>query len=80
MEIIHSSPFFFLLVMSFTKVALSDTAFKALSLALVGKVQAALLQLRITQHRPALRVSQLGQGGRIRNIPEKTSLSYSYSH
>lgn len=46
-------PFFFLLIMSFTKVALSDTALKILSLMLVSKVRAASLQLQITKHRSA---------------------------
>lgn len=48
-------PFFFQLIMSFIKVALSDTALKILSLILVSKVRAAIYQqqLQITKHRSA---------------------------
>lgn len=53
MEIIHYFPFFFQLIMSFTKVALSDTALKIPSLMLVSKVWAASLQLQIAKHRSA---------------------------
>jgi len=50
MEIIHYFPFFFLFIKSFTKVALSDAAFKTLSLMLISKLQAASLQLWVMKH------------------------------